>query len=508
MRPVFTTLGILVIALAFSAITVAQSALTIYNQQFAVVRESIPLDLGAGENAIEFDQITAHVEPDSVILRDLSGNRNLRILEQNYRADPVSQLLLLSHFEGQTIEFDVPRGNEHTIVSGKIIRSGYVPHQSGRSLFGPNYWQTQMMWSNPQGAGESIIEINGQLRFGLPGTPLFPALADDSILKPMLNWIIEADPPGKFDAELSYVTGGMTWEADYNAVAPIEGETIDLVGWITLENQSGRTFENSNVKVMAGDINKIQQQYEYAMLRGGFGGGGGFNAGQPPVTEKSFDEYHLYTLNRPVALHDRETKQVEFLRAAGVAAKTIYVYHGALIGRDAWRENNYLRLRMEPGLGIDSNPKVWVMKEIRNSEENRLGVPLPKGRVRLYREDSDARAEFIGEDEIDHTPKDETLRLYTGNAFDLIGERKRTDFSTDSQTWFRETFEIKVRNHKEEDVEVLVLEDLYRWTNWEIEQPTAPFTKTDSQSIEFRIPVAADGETTVTYTAHYFAGRQ
>src|SRR5690348_4436291 len=221
----------------------SQPSLTIYNQDFAVIRQDLPLDLKSGENQFNMNDITMHVEPDSVILRDPTGKHSLQVLEQNYRADPVSQMSLLSLYEGRTIDFELP---DHSTIKGKVIRSGYVRPD----YFNPNSYGV--------GAEEPIIEVAGQLRFGLPGTPVFPDLTSDTILKPRLEWMISTDKGGRFPAEFSYVTGGMSWRADYNIVAPEKGDVVDIIGWVTMDNRTGRTFENARIKLMAGDVNKIQ----------------------------------------------------------------------------------------------------------------------------------------------------------------------------------------------------------------------------------------------------------
>jgi hypothetical protein len=461
----------------------AAPALTIYNQNFAVVRDTVPLYLHAGSNDVRFADTTAQLEPDSVILRDPAGKADFQILEQNYRADAVSQGLLLSLFEGKTIDFLVPStpGSNAApqIVQGKIVRSGYLP------------------------LGEPIIEVDGKLRFSLPGRPLFPPLADDAVLKPALDWTINSVQPAKFDAELAYVTGGMKWQADYSLVSPEKGDQIDLVGLVTIDNRSGKVFTDAKIKLMAGDVNKIQGEgddfdrpvMEMRALA--------LTADVARVTEKAFDEYHLYSLPRPTTLHDQETKQVEFVRAEGIDSKTIYIYDGAhadygarfLVDANAasdWRS------------GAQSNPKVWVLREFKNSEVNHLGLPLPKGRVRFFRRDSDGQLEFTGENVIDHTPKDETLRLFTGSSFDLAGERKRVSFHVDNGARTSdESFEIKVRNHKKEAVEIRVVEHLNRFENWNITQASDGWTKTDAQTVELPVTLQADEEKTVTYAVHY-----
>jgi len=352
------------------------------------------------------------------------------------------------------------------------------------------------------GSGQPIIEVDGKLRFGLPGTPLFPSLGDDTILKPTLNWKLATDTPGAFPAELSYVTSGMSWKADYNVIGPPEGDTVDVVGWVTIDNQSGKDFPDARIKLMAGDVSKIQQQgqqnYPFSdrlRLAGEM---------QPTVTEKAFDEYHLYTLERQTTLRDRETKQVEFVRGSGVQSRRVYVYDGVKIDWQRYNGWDPTSLRIQKEIGTECNPKVWVVREIWNRADNGLGIPLPAGRVRFYRQGDDRQLEFIGENEIDHTPKDELLRIYTGNAFDLVGERKRTNFSTDRDNdWLDETLAIEVRNHDDAAVTVQIVEHLYRWWNWEIRDASDEYAKRDAQSIVFEVEVPANGARKVTYTVHY-----
>jgi hypothetical protein len=482
----------------------AEPAVTIYNRDFAVVRETIPLDLQRGLNDVRTSETTAHLEPDSVMLRDPTGRQPLRIVEQNFRGDPVSSGLLLSMYEGKTIDFLVRQQDTEKIVPGRIIRSAYVPHYSAMSRYGRQYAQQQGLMSSYGGGGqnEPIIEVEGKLRFGLPGQPLFPALTDDSILRPTLQWQIETDHAGKLDAELAYITGGMSWEADYNIVSPEQGDLLDLVGWVTIDNQSGRTFREARVKLVAGDVNKLQADREQPMAPPPTQARAW--AADPAVTEKALDEYHLYTLARLTTVRDRETKQVEFIRAAGIPAVRFYVYDGVKIDAARYRGWGSESYRTEAAYGTECNPKVWVMREFKNSTDHHLGMPLPKGRLRFYRQDTDGQLEFVGEDVIDHTPRDETVRVYTGNAFDLVGERHQTNFRHDpSPHVLDETFEIKLRNHKTEPVEVRVVEHLYRWSNWEITENSHDFTKTDARTIEFRVHLAPETEEKVTYTAHY-----
>jgi hypothetical protein len=352
----------------------------------------------------------------------------------------------------------------------------------------------------PGGTGQPIIEVGGKLQFTLPGQPIFPALGDDTILKPALDWILYSAQPARFDAELSYVSGGMNWSSDYNIVAPETGDTLDLVGWVTLDNQSGKQFDHAHIKLMAGDVNKVQPQNQARFaVSAGLGG-----AAMPPpqVTEKTFEDYHLYSLPQPTTIHDRETKQVEFLRASGIQSKRLYIYDGAQFDRNY---GGYQDVRQIQQYGTQSNPHVWVMREFANSDANHLGVPLPQGRVRFYRRDQDGQVEFTGENQIDHTPKDEMVRVYTGNAFDITGARRQTKFQSQMQPggWLDESFEIKLRNHKKEAATVRVVEHLYRWTNWVITQESAGHRQVDSRAVEYEVTLQPDEERTLTYTAHY-----
>jgi len=297
----------------------------------------------------------------------------------------------------------------------------------------------------------------------------------------------------------------MNWQSDYNLVVSDQGDKksdlLDLIGWITMRNQSGKAFENARIKLMAGDVSKIQENSVggrvYAAEKSM-----AMDAAAPVVREKSFDEFHLYTLQRPTTLRDEETKQVEFVRSTGIHAQRLFIYDGAQTTQYGYY--NPEQIRQDVNYGTASNPKIWVMEEFKNSENNHLGIPLPKGKLRFYRRDTDGHLEFVGENVIDHTPKDETIRVNTGNAFDVTGERKRTNYHVDSnQRWMDETFEIRVRNHKQQPVEVRAVEHLYRWTNWKLTEQSSQFKKNDAQTIEFPITVAANGEQVIRYTVHY-----
>ena len=444
----------------------ADPALTIYNGGYAVVRETLPIDLKSGVNQVSFAGATAQVEADSVILRDVAGKAEFQILEQSYRNDPVSQAMLLSLFEGKTLEFNRRETNKpDRIVTGKVVRSGFVP---GGSFVEP------------------IIEVDGKLQFSLPGEPVFPSLGTDNVLKPTLNWKLNSASAGKIDAEVAYLSRGFTWEASYNLVATEKSDIVDVVGWVTMNNQSGMTFNEAKIKLMAGDVNRVQPDYPMAaraMVSDSLAMGAA-----KVVTEKSFDEFHLYTLGNPATLRDKETKQVEFVRATGVKAERIYVFEGA---------GHYRR-------GVSSAGKVQVFREFKNSEANKLGIALPKGKVRFYSQDGDRQLEFVGENQIDHTPKDEVIRVLTGNSFDLTGEHRMTNNTENgSERVATQTFEVKVRNHKKEAVEIRVVEHANHGGTWTLTAQSQEHVKKDANTFEFRVPLKPDEEKTVTYTIRY-----
>ncbi len=452
---------------AASATFAADPALTIYNGGYAVVRETLPIDLKAGVNQVSFAGATAQVEADSVILRDIAGKAEFQILEQSYRNDPVSQSMLLSLFEGKTLEFNRREANKpDRIVTGKVVRSGYVP--GGEHV-------------------EPIVEVDGKLQFSLPGEPIFPSLGADNVLKPTLNWKLNSASSGRIDAEVAYLSNGFSWEASYNLVATDQSDLLDVVGWVTMKNRSGMTFADARVKLMAGDVNRAQPEYGIGVGRGM--GLAMAKSAERVVTEKSFDEFHLYTLGNPVTLRDKETKQVEFVRATGVRAERIYVFEGA---------------RQYEQRGASSLGKVQVYREFKNSEANKLGMALPKGKVRFYTQDGDRQLEFVGENRIDHTPKDEVIRVLTGNSFDLVGERRVKSSKDDgANRTATQTVEIKVRNRKKEPVEIRVIEHANLGGNWTLTAQSQAHEKKDATTFEFRVPLQPDEEKVITYTIRY-----
>jgi hypothetical protein len=471
--------------------------LTIYNQDFAVARTSIDLDLHTGLNEVTTTEVTSRLEPDSVVLRDPSGKRTINILEQNYDAAIVNQDWLLRKYEGKTIDFEVMTQQGSHIVQGTIIRA---PSQR------PYEYSPQGQILNG-GPAQPLIEVNDKMQFQLPGTPLFPATTDGLLLKPTLRWQIQSEKPDNFSSELAYITGGLDWDATYNIVVPnsadVTGdEKADVLGWVTIHNQSGTEFPQARIKLMAGDVAKLQPQNRGMMADRLVSFGAAAIGGPMQVTQKPFDDFHLYDLNRTVALRNGETKQVQFIDAADVTVHRDYLYDGAVIEAQPYNNGN---VNQQRGYGLDnSSTKVRIVEQFKNSDSNHLGMPLPAGRIRLYRRDADGQMEFIGEDTINHTPAEDMVKLATGSAFDVKGSRRQTDFHINQQDRIvDESFEIKVTNQKQQPVYVTVVEHLYRGVNWEIRDKSADFTKRDSRTVEFPLQVPAKADSTLTYSVRY-----
>jgi hypothetical protein len=455
----------------------ASTSLTIYNGGFAVVRDAVALELERGFSDVQYSGVTAQLIPTSVVLRDPSGVHVVRVMEQSYRGDPVDQVRLLQMFEGESIAFLRVVDGREFIEEGRIIRA--PQRVSGRG-----------------GLLEPIIEVDGRLHTRLPGEPLFPSLGDDSTLLPTLVWKVHAEESASFEAQLSYLTRGLEWEADYNIILPESGDAMTLNGWVSIQNHTGKTFADTRIKLMAGDVNltspqEMHAQTDHFALTAA-------RMAVPEVEERKFDDFRLYTLPLPTTLRDRETKQVEFARAEGVPTRRQLVYEGT--GGLRFRGG----VNTNENFGLNSGSTVAIFREFENRESEGLGIPLPAGRMRVYRMDSDGQLEFTGENRIGHTPRNETVRLFLGNAFDLVGERSRTEISTQAaRRQMRETFQIEIRNGGESAESVRVVERLYRAPNWRILSSSLPFAQTDSQTIEFDLEVPADGGTRVTYTVEY-----
>ncbi|HUI06718.1 MAG TPA: DUF4139 domain-containing protein [Verrucomicrobiae bacterium] len=447
-------------------------ALTIYNQNFGVVREKRKVDVPEKIGLIRFADVASQIDGTSVQFKSLT-DPNATVLEQNYEYDLVSADKLLEKYIDKPIAVLTKDGSRYAGTLLSFDGNQLVIRQAGEKA------EIVMVQR-----GDNVKDIQ------------FGALPEGLITKPTLVWKLATEKVGPQLIEVAYQTGGINWQADYNAVLNDKDTALDLSGWVSIDNQSGATYKDAKLKLIAGEVRRVEQPRAprvYPMAGAMVKQAEGFE-------EKAFFEYHLYTLGRPATVSQNQTKQIELLKAADVPVKKVFLYDGAPQYRF------YGGLISDAGYGSEeSNKKVNVIIEVKNAKDNHMGMPLPKGKVRLYKRDpADGSLEFIGEDQIDHTPKDETIRLHVGDAFDIVGERKRTDFHVDTSAHvMTESFEIRIRNHKDEPVEVLVKEPLYRWNNWEITKSNQEWTKYDSDTIHFPVKVAKDGEQVITYTVRY-----
>jgi len=431
-------------------------SITVYNSNLGLVKDVRRLTLPSGVTELKFGEVAAKIMPHTVHIKSLTDPARLQVLEQNYEYDLLTPQKLLEKFVGKEIT---------------ILKDGVeVPIT---------------ILSTNQGV---VYKLGGRIFTGQPHNLIFPNIPNNLISQPTLVWLLENRGAAPQQIEATYLTQGITWKADYVAVLDSKDKNMDLNGWVTLDNQSGATYQNARLKLVAGDVNRVIEQRGAADAVRALAEVSA-KASPAPFSEESFFEYHLYSLQRPTTIKDQQTKQVALLSSDHVPVTKRYFYYGA---------QQYLRQRY--GVPI-STQKVGTYVEIANKKENRLGMPLPKGVLRVYKADTDGSLQFIGEDRIDHTPKDETIKIKMGDAFDIVGERKQTDWRKIADNLYEVAFEISLRNHKDEPVTVSVVEPMSR--DWEILSSSYSDKKIDAHTAQFEIPIAKDGETKLQYRARF-----
>lgn len=452
--------------------TQATSGYGYYNSMqipgYAIIKQQRELDLERGVSEISFQGVAAMLDPTTVLFESLTDPKGTTVLEQNYRFDLLSMDKMLERYIDKKI---VVNGQEVTLLS---VSAG----------------------------GMLLQEPSGQIQFvqGYGGVK-FPSIADGLITKPTLVWTVDSDRGGEQETRISYEASSITWWADYNLVYH-EGRdanhgTIDLGAWVSILNQSGGTYEDATLKLVAGDVNKIPQQqinrmYRAEMMMAADG------AMQKGFEEKSFFEYHLYTLGRRTTIPDRSTKQIElFEQARGIEVEKKLMYDGSS------QYMTYGGRQEGQNFGISSPSKVQVFLSFKNEEKLGLGMPLPSGRIRVSQlDEDDGSFEFIGEDTIDHTPRNEEVMIKMGNAFDVVGERRQVSFER-GRNWMTETIEVKVRNQKDKRVTVHIQEHLYRWTNAKITEISERHEMLDARTMHIPVTIDPEDEAVVTYTVRY-----
>lgn len=445
-------------------------SLTIYNQNFGLVKDIREIDLDQGINYLRFEDVAAAIDPTTVNFMSLTAPNSVVVREQNYQYDVMNRNSILSKLVGETITLKHYTSSGSSIdTTGELMNPPVVTIANSRG-------RTRTRHNN------IVLKTADGIFVGPPGILKISKLPDGLVSKPSLLWKLETNKGGSHKTEISYQTKGLNWHCDYVAIANADDTKADLTSWVTLDNKSGTTYKNASLKLLAGDVHKVTQPQRYrAMASYSMKKESRKMVNQ--FSEKSFSEYHLYSLAGKTTVGNNETKQMSLFNANSVPTQKLYIFEPQSSGRSYLQRNN--------------NKKVNVKLELKNSEKNNLGMALPKGKVRVYKRDDDGALQFIGEDLIDHTPRDEKIRLYIGNAFDLVGERKRINYLRPNKRTTRASFQISLRNHKDSDVEITAIEHAYG--DWKIKSSSHEYKKTSSTKFEFTVKVPKRGETVIDY---------
>jgi hypothetical protein len=427
---------------------------TIYNTNLALVRDRRRIDLPAGESRLALRDVSAQIQPETALLQSVGAPQRLIVLEQNFDYDLLSPQKLLQKYVGRDVDvirYD-PRTGERHVEHARVL-------------------------ANNDGV---VLRYADRIETSVNGTLSFPSLPPDLRDRPTLVSDVTNAAGGPQQTELDYLTGGLSWKADYTALLAPGDDRLDLHGLITLTNQSGTTFRNADVQLVAGDVNVVQDQLQTIGRTNSRAMSGPVN----PVTEQALFEYHLYTLPRKTTVADNQTKQVELLSAANVSVtKTLEL-----------RGSPYYYRQQTPDLGTRLKVGTYVTFHNQGGD---LGIPLPAGVIRVYKRDTSGTAQFIGSDRIDHTPKGEVVRLHLGDSFDVTANKKQTDFHIVDGITFESAYEIVLRNAKKTAETVLVVEPIP--ADWTVLQTSSPFVKSSSSTASWTLTVPPGGSTTLTY---------
>jgi hypothetical protein len=437
-------------------------AVTIYNDNLALVKDTRTVRLGAGLNRLALREVSGQMRPETALLRSVSDPGSFTLLEQNFDFDLLTPAKLLEKYVGRTV---------------RIVKT--------HPTTGAETTETATVLS---AAGGVVLRIGDRIETGLPGRIVYDAVPENLRDRPTLVTQLQNRRAGEQTVELSYLTGGLSWQADYVAELNDKDNALDLNGWVTLTNRSGASYRNAKLQLVAGDVNRVQDEMRFAAkaMRGELAS----EAPAPAMAQEALFEYHLYTLNRPTTVAENQTKQVSLLTATSVPVTKELL----LSGNDYYYRSSYGN--------IGQKMKVGVFVQFENREASHLGMPLPKGTVRVYKKDRAGNAQFIGEDRIDHTPKNETVRLKLGEAFDVTADKKQTDFkrreaSNRASYVYESAYEIVLKNAKKEPVTVTVREPVPG--EWKMLAESHPHAKVAAGTAEWHIAVPAEGSTTLKY---------
>ena len=431
-------------------------AVTVYNNNLALVRDTRKISLPTGKQALRFSDVAAQIRPETVSLKSVSTPGALRVIEQNYEYDLMSPAKLMEKYVGKDVKlinFDSKVG--FTEKPALLLSVNESP----------------------------VYKIGDDIFLGHPGNVVLPKIPENMIAKPSLIWLLE-NTAAQQTIEATYLTGGIEWRADYVVTLDKTETKIDIAAWVTLNNQSGTQYTNAQLKLVAGEVN-VTKDVE-AEVAYDINGDGVMPAAAPaPMRQEAFGEYHLYTLPHRTTINQNQSKQVSLLTANAVKAAKIYEYRG---------QEQFYYQPVPPNPTPDHVP---VYLKFSNKQDNQLGVPLPGGVMRVYQEDSEGMLQFSGEDRVEHTPKDEEVRIKLGTAFDIVAERKQSDFKLIASNVTESAYEIKVRNHKTADIVVDIVEPFNN--DWQILEANQKYVKKDAHTAVFSVPVPKDGETVITY---------
>lgn len=429
-------------------------AVTVYNNGLGLVKDVRGISVSKGQGELNFMDVASGIQPVTVSVRALKDPTSFRVLEQNYEYDLMDASKILDKYVGKTVKIE----NWNQFQDRKDIVEATLLSNEGQ-----------------------IYRVKDEIYLGYPGTKIVPEIPNNLISKPTLAWLYESSASGPTDLEVSYLTSGISWNADYVLLVDALDQNADLSGWVTIDNHSGATFKDAGLKVVAGNLNAAPVPYaargveKSAMLA----------AAAPSFAEQAFFEYHLYDLQRKTTIKNNETKQINLLEASGLKIQKEYLVQG----QQYWYFQQYN--------GADLKRPVEVYVQLMNTKANRLGIPLPQGTIRLYKKDRQGSEQFIGSDQIKHTPVDEKVRVKVGEAFDIICERKQTDYKQLTSRSNESGWQILLKNHKDEDVVVSLIEPMSG--DSKVISSSHPAKKESAFLIRFDVPVPKKSETTVTY---------
>ena len=435
-------------------------AITIYNNNLGLIKDIRVVALDKGVYNVNFKDVSGQIIPSSVHVKSLDSPDDFFVLEQNYEYDLMNPNKLMDKYVGKNVKL--------------IFKSVYTGEEEEREA---------TLLSNNQ---EPIYKIDDEIHLGFPGRVILPKIPDDLLAKPTLVWLVDNKNSKKQKLELSYLTDGISWRCDYVLILSKNDKSADMTSWVTINNNSGTNYKNATVKLVAGDVKRETQKRQFAKA-GMMYDESAVLARAPQFEEEGFFEYHLYTLQRKTTIKQNQVKQIVLFENNGLKIDKKFILHGL--------NYYYTSAYQQP---IKTIP-VKVVLELENSKDNKLGIPLPKGLVRVYKEDKSGMLQFAGEHSIKHTPKDEKVKLQIGEAFDIKAERKQSDFRKIRTNMYEVEWEISVRNHKDEDVVVIAEEPLPG--DWEIIEKSHDYKKISANVVHFELPVKKDQETVLIYRA-------